>query len=55
MARLLEREGRPPGYSPDRSTGIVDELLDGVDVLLVAPGLNAGLRRGLQEIGCVPR
>jgi hypothetical protein len=27
----------------------VDELLDGVDVLLLAPGLDAGLRRALVE------
>jgi hypothetical protein len=49
LARLLRHEGYNTRIIDAYPTGIVDELLDGVDVLLLAPGLDAGLRRALVE------
>ena len=49
LARLLEREGYATRIIEVRPTGAPDELLDGVNVLLLAPGLDAGLRRALVE------
>jgi hypothetical protein len=49
LARLLEREGYATRLLEARPTEVVDELLDGVDVLLLAPGLDAGLHRALVE------
>ena len=49
LARLLEREGyavRSLGAYP---SGVVDELLEGVDLLLLAPGLDADVRRAFLE------
>ena len=49
LARLLEREGyavRSLGAYP---SGVVDELLEGADLLLLAPGLNADVRRAFLE------
>jgi hypothetical protein len=49
LARLLQKEGyntRLLGASP---AGVVDELLEGVDVLLLAPGLNPEVRRAFLE------
>lgn len=49
LARLLEREGYATRILEADLTVVVGELLDGVDVLLLAPGLDAGLRRALVE------
>ncbi len=49
LARLLEREGYNTRILEPYRTSLVDELLDGVDVLLPAPGIEAGLRRTLVE------
>lgn len=49
LARLLEREGYTTRLLEAGPTVVVDELLEGVDVLLLAPGLDAGLRRALVE------
>ena len=49
LVRLLEREGyavRSLGAYP---SGVVDELLDGADLLLLAPGLNSDVRRAFLE------
>ena len=49
LVRLLEREGyavRSLGAYP---SGVVDELLEGVDLLLLAPGINADVRRAFLE------
>jgi hypothetical protein len=45
LARLLEREGYATRILEAYPTGLVDELLDGVDLLLLAPGLNADVGR----------
>ncbi len=45
LVRLLEREGyavRSLGAYP---SGVVEELLDGADLLLLAPGLDSDVRR----------
>ena len=45
LVRLLEREGyavRSLGAYP---SGVVDELLEGADLLLLAPSLDADVRR----------
>ena len=49
LARLLSREGYTTRIIDAYPSGVVDELLEGVDVLLLAPGLDAGLRRALVE------
>src|SRR5688572_6815822 len=49
LARLLEREGYNTRILEANPTGLAYELLDGVDVLLLAPCLDAGLRRALVE------
>jgi hypothetical protein len=49
LARLLEHEGYTTRLLDACPTGVVDELLEGVDLLLLAPGLDAGLRRSLVE------
>jgi hypothetical protein len=49
LARLLRREGYTTRIIEASPTAVVDELLDGVDVLLLAPGLDAALRRALVE------
>jgi hypothetical protein len=50
LARLLEREGYATTILEASPTGVVvDELFDGVDVLLLSPGLDAGLRCALVE------
>jgi hypothetical protein len=45
LARLLRREGYDTRILDAHPMGVVDELLDGVDVLLLAPGLNPDVRR----------
>lgn len=47
--RLLEEVGYSTRLLGPYPSGVVDELLEGVDVLLLAPGLDAGLRRALVE------
>jgi hypothetical protein len=49
LARLLQKEGYATRILEAHPMGVVDEVLDGVDVLLLAPGLDAGLRRTLVE------
>ena len=49
LARLLEREGYATRLLEAGPTVIVDDLLDGVDVLLLAPGVDGGLRQALVE------
>ena len=49
LVRLLEREGyavRSLGAYP---AGVVEELLDGADLLLLAPGLDSEVRRAFLE------
>ena len=48
LARLLEDEGYDTRLlEASYPTGLIDELLDGVDVLLLSPYLDAYERRGL--------
>jgi cellobiose-specific phosphotransferase system component IIB len=49
LARLLEREGYATTIIEAYPTGLVEELLDDVDILLVAPGLKDGVREGFLE------
>jgi len=42
--RLLEREGYHVRHLEAPLTGLIEELLEGVDVLLLAPGLKDGVR-----------
>jgi len=47
LARLLEREGYTTRHLLDPYfKGPMDDLLDGVDILLLAPGLDAEAREG---------
>ncbi len=61
LARLLEHEGYHVRHLEPHPTGHIDGLLEGVDVLLVAPGLKDGAReafleamRGTQETSAIP-
>jgi hypothetical protein len=49
LARLLEHEGYNTRIIEAYPTGLVEELLEGVDVLLLAPGLNPDVRRAFLE------
>jgi hypothetical protein len=49
LAQLLEREGYAVKILGAYPTGIVDELLDGVDLLLLALGLDSDVRRAFLE------
>ena len=49
LARLLEREGYFVRHLGAHPTGLIEESLDGVDVLLLAPGLDAEVREGFME------
>jgi uncharacterized protein with beta-barrel porin domain len=50
LARLLEREGYDVRVLGAYPTGLMDELLHGVDILLLAPGLKDGVREyGVRE------
>jgi hypothetical protein len=49
LARLLQKEGYATRILEAHPMGVLDQLLEGVDVLLLAPGLDAGLRRALVE------
>ncbi len=44
LARLLEREGYAVRHLEAPPTGLIEGLLSGVDVLLLAPGLDAEVR-----------
>ncbi len=44
LARLLRHEGYNTRIIEAYPTGLVEELLEGVDVLLLAPGLNPDVR-----------
>ncbi len=56
LARLLEREGYHVRHLEAYPTDPMDERLDGVDVLLLAPGLDAGVRETfLEVIGSNPK
>ena len=61
LARLLEREGYHVRHLETYPTDPMDERLDGVDVLLVVPGLKDGAReafleavRSTQESAAIP-
>ncbi len=61
LARLLEREGYATRHLQAYPTNPMDERLDGVDVLLVVPGLKDGAReaflealRSTQESAAIP-
>jgi DNA-binding response OmpR family regulator len=61
LARLLEREGYDVRVLGAYPTGLMDELLHGVDILLLAPGLKDGVReafleamRSTQETAAIP-
>ncbi len=61
LARLLEREGYCVRHLEAYPTDPMDEQLDGVDVLLLAPGLKDGAResfleamRSKQETAAIP-
>ncbi len=49
LARLLEREGYGVRHLDPYPTGPMDELLEGVDILLLAPGLKDGGRETFLE------
>ena len=61
LARLLEREGYTTRHLEAYPTNPMDERLDGVDVLLLVPGLKDGAReafleavRSTQESAAIP-
>jgi hypothetical protein len=61
LARLLEREGYHVRHLEAYPTDPMDEQLDGVDVLLLVPGLKDGAReafleavRSTQETAAIP-
>jgi hypothetical protein len=62
LARLLEREGYHVRHLQAPPTGFTEGLLEGVDVLLLAPGLKAEghheafleAMRGTQESAAIP-
>ncbi len=49
LARLLEHEGYSVRHLEAHPTGLIDGLPDGVDVLLLAPGLDDGVRETFLE------
>jgi len=49
LSRLLEHEGYHVRHLDPYATGHIDGLLEGVDVLLVAPGLKDGAREAFLE------
>ena len=49
LVRLLEREGYNTRLLEAYPTGVVEELLDGADLLLLAPGLDSDVRRAFLE------
>jgi len=56
LAQLLEEEGYSVRHLEAHPTGLMDKLLDGVDVLLLAPGLNAEVREAfLEAISSIPK
>ena len=44
LARLLHKEGYATRILEANPTGVADELLEGVDALLLTPGLDAEMR-----------
>jgi hypothetical protein len=49
LVRLLEREGYATRLLEAYPAGVVEELLDGADLLLLAPGLDSDVRRAFLE------
>ncbi len=49
LARLLEREGYDVRHLEAHPTGYVERPFDGVDILLLAPGLDDGAREAFLE------
>ena len=49
LGRLLEHEGYSVRHLEAHPMGLMDELHEGVDVLLLAPVLNAEVREGFLE------
>ena len=55
LARLLEHEGYDVRHLEAHPTGLVEELLEGVDILLLAPGLKDGAREEfLKAVNATP-
>jgi hypothetical protein len=61
LARLLEREGYSVRHLEAHPTVLIDGPLDGVDILLLAPGLDDGVRgtfleaiRSAPKIAAIP-
>jgi hypothetical protein len=49
LGRLLEHEGYDVRHLEAPPTGLIEELLDGVDILLLAPRAKDGEREGFLE------
>ena len=49
LARLLHKEGYATRILEANPTGVADELLDGVDALLLTPGLDAEMSGAFLE------
>jgi hypothetical protein len=49
LAQLPEGEGHSTRHLEAHPAGLMDELLDGVDILLLAPGLKDGVRDSFLE------
>lgn len=49
LARLLEHEGYAPRIIEAHTTGVVDKLLEGVDLLLLTPSLSPDVRGAFLE------
>jgi hypothetical protein len=49
LAHLLEEEGYSVRHHEVDPAGLVEGALEGVDILLLAPGLKDGVREGFQE------
>jgi hypothetical protein len=49
LARLLQREGYDVRHLEAYPADLMDDLLDGVDILLLAPGLDAEVRETFLE------
>ncbi len=49
LARLLHKEGYATRLLDPNTTGVADELIDGVDALLLTPGLDAEMSGAFLE------
>ena len=56
LARLLHKEGYATRILDPNTTGVADELLDGVDALLLTPGLSPDVRGAfLKDMRSTPK